>query len=193
MTNDHSDINVSDSLDRGSRLVLRALFAEFIPDIAETAVPVPNDDHHYAPVVLQALDAADRPVGGVLACRPQIAVAAHMARAMPNSPTAVYTGLLDRVVFLDMIAVRPEHRNKGIASSMLAEVEERLRVRGATVLFGKVTDGDAKALSAFYRGAGFTVLTDGQALPPFLGLEWTMPNEPAPRFWFYKKLAVRAA
>ncbi|WP_371829496.1 GNAT family N-acetyltransferase [Rhodococcoides yunnanense] len=50
-----------------------------------------------------------------------------------------------------MIATDAAHRNDGLASALLSEVEARLTQRGVRVWFGRVTDElDAERLRKFY-------------------------------------------
>jgi len=52
------------------------------------------------------------------------------------------------------LAVSPEHRRKGLATTLLREGERRLRERGAVRLTAIVADDDAGA-TAFWRAAGY--------------------------------------
>ena len=77
---------------------------------------------------------------------------------------------------------------------MIAFVETRLRERGVKVWFGNATnDLEVTRLRAFYAHHGFTVLAEGQPLPPLLGREWVAPSAGPSAFYFYKTIPVIAA
>ncbi len=52
------------------------------------------------------------------------------------------------------LAVAPEHRRKGLATTLLREGERRLRERGAIRLTAIVADNEAGAMG-FWRAAGY--------------------------------------
>jgi GNAT superfamily N-acetyltransferase len=83
----------------------------------------------------------------------------------------------------------PDARGLGIGSQMLAYLEQQLRTCGVRVWFGNVTINlDVNRLRAFYTSHGFTVLHQGQPLPPFFGRKWVPPSAMPPAFFSYKKL-----
>ena len=173
------------------RRVLRDLLARHIDDIADTAIPKLSDDHYYNPLILQAQNATGDTIGGALTCRPPIAVAAHTG-SLSGLPPLGYESVLDKVSFLDLMAVDTPYRRKGIGRRLINEMETRLARRGTRIWVGSVTDEENhRAVAAFYSDCGFTVLQPGQPLPPFLGKDWMMPMQQAPVFWFYKRVIAQ--
>ena len=86
------------------------------------------------------------------------------------------------------IAYRDRAREEG-AAALIAELEARLAERGVRVWFGNVThDSDVDRLRGFYSSLGFTVLDEGQSLPPLLGKNWVPPGIERPAFYFYKAI-----
>ncbi|SKR67521.1 Uncharacterised protein [Mycobacteroides abscessus subsp. abscessus] len=72
---------------------------------------------------------------------------------------------------------------------MLTYLEKRLRAQGVRVWFGNVTSNlEVDRLREFYTSHGFTVLDNGQPLPPLLGRTWISPSTLPPAYYFYKKL-----
>lgn len=159
-----------------------ALFLDTFVDIAENAVPMPDVDRLYAPMIAQVRDESGALVGAALTCRPQ--KAAGMA-LMPGFDVS----RADLVSELDLMTVRPDRRGQGIGRRMLDFIEPRLAERGVRAWFGNATlDLDLPALRRFYSAAGFHVLADGQALPPFGGQDWTPPLTESPAFYFWKRI-----
>lgn len=171
------------------RREVQRLFEASIPDISPTAVPAVEHDPLYAPTVAQFRDpATGRLVGAALACRAQVAAGAVL-RMRAGRPTYGMERVLDRHRELDLMAVTPEFRGRGVGSHLLAYLDERLRALGVRVMFGNVTDGlDADRLRGFYQRHGFTVLDSGVELPPLLGMQWVSPMAARPTFYFYKLL-----
>ncbi|GAB2736422.1 GNAT family N-acetyltransferase [Nocardioides pakistanensis] len=158
------------------------LFLDTFADIAENAVPMPEHDRLFAPLIAQVRDKDGALLGAALTCRPQIA--AGMA-LMPGYDL----GKADRVSELDLMAVHPDRRGEGIGRQMLDFLEPLLAARGVRSWFGNAThDLDLARLRNFYANAGFQVLAEGQPLPPFAGQDWTPPFAEAPAFYFWKRV-----
>ncbi|MEB3020385.1 GNAT family N-acetyltransferase [[Mycobacterium] crassicus] len=168
------------------------LFLDIFDDIAPNAVPMTAHDDLYKPLVIQfRSDTTQQLLGAALSCRAQVAAgSALMAKSGAQLPSENdYAPVLDKHSELDLIGVRPEAREQGIGSQMLAFLETTLASRGVRVWFGNVTDDlEADRLRPFYRRHGFTVLDDGQPLPPLLGRRWVSPATAQPAYFFYKKL-----
>ncbi|MFG1795818.1 GNAT family N-acetyltransferase [Nocardia sp. NPDC049149] len=164
-------------------------------DIDPNAVPMTALDGMYAPLVVQFRDdVTGRLLGAALSCRAQVAAGSTFmkARGVPLESEADYSGVLDRHSELDLMSVAPEARGQGIGSQMLMYMEEKLCRRGVRVWFGNATaDLQTDRLRGFYTSHGFTVLGQGEPLPPFFGKRWISPNAVPPAFYFYKKLASR--
>ncbi|MEJ3741842.1 GNAT family N-acetyltransferase [Actinomycetes bacterium KLBMP 9797] len=177
------------------RREVQVLFESVFGDIDAHAVPPTRSDHLYAPLVLRYHDPDTGTLAGaLLACRAQIAVSAQMIGGrLPGGPD--YRGVLDKHRELDLMAVTPPFRSRGIGSALLTTARELLAARGVRVWFGNATeDLNVERLRHFYTTHGFTVLHPGQSLPPLLGRQWTMPNvHPKPAFYFYGRLVGTGA
>ena len=167
------------------RLQIRDFLAEHLPDIAETAVPVTAMDAAYAPLVPVIRGEDDEILAAALTCRAQVAAGAAM---VPRLATA-FGRALDRHSELDLLAVAVHARGQGLGTELVNDMEGHLIQRGVKVWFGNVVgDGHVDRLREFYSRLGFTVLDDGQPLPPFFGRNWIPPGVEMPAFFFYKTL-----
>lgn len=180
---------ISEATTDAERRAVQELFQACFVDISPSAVPMTSADHLYAPIVAQYVDDAGRLVGAALTCRAQVAVTTATAAAM-GLPDTGYRSVLDKHSELDLMAVLPDARGQGIGGRLVAYLEDRLRDRGVRVWFGNATaDLEVARLREFYARHGFTVLPDGQPLPPLLGkARWSMPTAERPTFYFYKNL-----
>lgn len=170
------------------RLEVREFLAEHIPGIASTAVPATAMDTAYAPLVPVVRDDGGQIVAAALSCRAQVAAGA----AMTGMGLRMFGPALDRHSELDLIAVAEDARGNGLGTRLVNDMEAALVRRGVRVWFGNVTEGtDIAQLRKFYSGLGFTVLADGQPLPPLLGVQWVPPFAEPPVFFFYKLLSKR--
>lgn len=170
------------------------LFLGVFDDIAATAVPMTNMDEVYAPIVACYREDG-RLVGAALTCRAQPAVGSLTAArlGMPLPASGDFTAVKDKHSQLDLIAVLPEARGRGIGAELIAYLEEELRVRGVRVWFGVATsDLELERLRKFYSAHGFVALEPGQPLPRLLGKEWQMAADPRAGFSFYKQLTKRS-
>ncbi|GAA2679836.1 MULTISPECIES: GNAT family N-acetyltransferase [Actinosynnema] len=170
------------------------LFLSVFDDIAATAVPMTDMDEVYAPIVACYRENG-RLVGAALTCRDQIVATALTAAryGMPLPLGDDYTTVKDKHSNLDLIAVLPEARDRGIGAELIAYLEERLRARGVRVWFGVATpDLELERLMKFYSAHGFVTLEPGQALPRLLGKEWQVPGDPHVGFGFYKQLSPKS-
>lgn len=159
-------------------------------DIAPNAIPLPESDAMYGPLVAVARDDREL-VGAALSCRAQVCASASMFGY--RAPWGDYTVAKDRHSELDLMAVAPKVRSKGVGTELIRFLERDLRDRGVRFWFGNMTDdSDMRALVRFYERNGFTVLAKGESIPSFMGLTWTMPNAPVPERYFWKKLEGRA-
>lgn len=173
------------------RRAVQELFGTCFLDISPTAVPMTSEDGTYAPIVAQYIDGQGRLIGAALTCRAQLAATSVTAAAM-GLPDTGYRSVLDKHSELDLMAVLPDARGNGIGGQMVKYLEARLRERGVRVWFGNATaDLEVDRLREFYARQGFTVLPDGQPLPPLLGKDrWSMPTLERPAFYFYKNLTT---
>lgn len=172
------------------------LFLNVFDDIDPNAVPMTDMDPLYSPIVAQYRDpVTGRLLGAALTCRAQVAVGSLLlSRAgMSPPPEQDYTSVLDRHSELDLMAVLPEARGRGVGGQLLDYLEEELRQRGVRVWFGNVTDDlQVSLLRRFYSSHGFTVLEPGQPLPALLGKRWRLESAEVPVFHFYKQLVRHA-
>ncbi|MFC0222844.1 GNAT family N-acetyltransferase [Nocardioides zeicaulis] len=168
------------------RREVRDFLAKHIDDIAETAVPAPSMDYAFKPLVPLIRGEDGQIVAAALTCRALLAGSAVITgRAEQMFGTA-----LDRHSELDLLAVAEGARGDGLGTRLVHDLESKLAAQGVRVWFGNVTAGnDVERLRAFYSRLGFTVLADGQPLPPLLGRQWAPPLTEEPVFVFYKKLA----
>lgn len=170
------------------RREVRDFLAEHIPGIAPNAVPRLEMDGAYAPLIPVVRGAEGEICGAALTCRSQLAAGARLMPAL----AAQYASVMDKHSELDLIAVAEDERGRGLGTALMSELEARLVERGVRVWFGNVThDNDVGRLRGFYVNRGFTVLDEGQPLPPLLGKNWVPPGVAQPAFFFYKR--VRAA
>lgn len=185
----HGAAVIEDVLEDRDRAQVQEFLQGLIPGIAHNAVPMTASDRMYAPVIVRAVDKSGDLVGAALSCRAQ---AAAMASAMPGKALpglGEFGSVMDVHSELDLLAVAPDARGKGIGSELMSAVEERLRERGVKWWFGNVTSGlDADRLRRFYSRHGFDVGPPGQPLPPLLGREWVMPGTPPAAFFFWRRL-----
>lgn len=180
---------ITDVYDDADRDQVQKLLQALIPDIAPTAVPMSKFDGMYAPVIMKAIDDDGALIGAVLSCRAQIAAAASLApeQALPGMPS--YGPVMDTHSELDLLAVAPDARGRGVGSALLSAVEDRLRERGVRWWFGNVTHQlDAERLRRFYERHGSEVGPVGEPLPPLLGRTWVMPGTAPAVFYFWRKL-----
>ncbi|MFE2267141.1 GNAT family N-acetyltransferase [Streptomyces griseosporeus] len=96
---------------------------------------------------------------------------------------------MDRHSELDLMAVDPEFRGRGIGSELVKALESRLQERGVRIWFGNATrDLETDKLRNFYARHGFRVLPEGQPLPDLMGRAWQLPTQQQPAFLFYKQI-----
>jgi ribosomal protein S18 acetylase RimI-like enzyme len=97
--------------------------------------------------------ASDSPDGltRLLADDPQALLVAELDGVLAGSLIAAWDGWRGSFYRL---AVSPEHRRKGLATTLLREGERRLRERGAVRLTAIVADNDPTAMG-FWRAAGY--------------------------------------
>ena len=172
------------STDTG-RVEVRDFIAEHIPGIAATAVPVTAIDAAYAPHVPVVRNDDGRIIAAALTCRAQVAAGA----AMTGRGQQMFGTALDKHSELDLLAVAGDARGNGLGTLLVNDMEAKLMHQGVRVWFGNVTaDSDVRRLRKFYSELGFTVLADGQTLPPLLGKQWVPPFVEPPVFFFYKLL-----
>lgn len=70
--------------------------------------------------------------------------------------------------WVNYLAVRPEHRRRGVGRALMSEAERRLRMHGCPKVNVQVHGGDAAAV-AFYRSLGYRtddVVSLGRRLIP---------------------------
>lgn len=180
---------ITEAVTDAERRQVQDLFAARFSGIPGTAVPATGVDDMYAPIVARYVDPdSGQLVGAALTCRCEAAtVGIAQARTGRSNP---FASVLDRHSELDLLAVAPQYRGRGIGARLVGYLQERLAERGVRVWFGTVTgDLDVAALRAFYVRLGFTVGEPGAQLPPLLGKDWAMPGRERPAFTFYKTLA----
>ncbi|MFG2019534.1 GNAT family N-acetyltransferase [Actinomadura geliboluensis] len=177
--------------DESRRQATQKLFETCFSDLPHNAIPKLSDDHLYKPIILQYIDDASGALAGAaMTLRAQIAVGHLTAEKMGMlSGENPYRSALNKHSELDLMCVAPEYRRCGIGTKLIEQLDRRLRKRGVRVWFGCVTeDLEIDQLRKFYSRHGFTVLENGQPLPPLLGRNWIMPDAEPPAFYFYKRL-----
>ncbi|WP_445527490.1 GNAT family N-acetyltransferase [Streptomyces cyslabdanicus] len=175
---------ISEAKTDTQRADVQTLFEQTFHDIAPTTVPAVEHDNLYAPVVLRYHDpATGRLAGAALSCRAQVAISMAMLKQGHYEP------VMDRHSELDLMAVAPEFRGRGIGGELVRAMEDRLRERGVRIWFGNATsDLETAKLRTFYARHGFTVQPDGQPLPDLMGRSWIPPMQQQPAFYFYKQI-----
>jgi GNAT superfamily N-acetyltransferase len=168
----------------------QAVLAESIPGIAPDAVPRTDAGQKmYNVTVALAYDDDDQVVGAALTCRAQIAVQSMMLRADPFG----FAEVLDKHSELDLLAVRPSGRGKGVGGALIEFLEARLVAAGVQVWFGNaIPELDVEGLRRFYKRHGFIVGAPGAPLGQLLGKSWTGPTSPPTAFYFHKALGAQA-
>ena len=157
-------------------------------------VRVRYDDPTHAAALVDLLDAYARdPAGGgealsdhtrahlvaALAARPHIfsvlALAGEQPVGLINAIEGFSTFACQPLVNIHDVVVMPEHRGRGIAARMFAEVERIARARGACKLTLEVLSGNRPAL-ALYQRLGFAAyqLDPGMGQAQFMQ-KWLAP------------------
>lgn len=173
------------------RQEVRDFLADHIPGVQLTAVPQTGMDGAYAPLVPVVRSKQGQIVAAALTCRAQLAARGSL---IPALAVEDYTAVMNKHSELDLLAVAESAQGNGLGTSLVLDLEARLAKRGVRVWFGNVTSGtDAERLRSFYSKLGFTVLDDGQPLPPLLGKNWVPPGVEPPVFYFYKSIHSVAA
>lgn len=76
----------------------------------------------------------------------------------------------DKVRELNLLAVEPTSRNRGLATSLITQAEAIYRRKGVEYLYGGINDPDnQESLATFYEKQGYTV---SQTLPQMFDLDW---------------------
>lgn len=162
-----------------------ATFWPSTSQIASNAVPKTGMDGTYAPLVPVVRGDEGEIAAAALTCRSQIAVGTSLMPALG----AQYASVMDKHSELDLLAVAESARGQGVGKLLMRDLEARLAERGVRVWFGNVThDNDVARLRVFYADLGFTVLDEGQSLPPLLGRTWVPPGVEPSAFFFYKTI-----
>lgn len=121
---------ISEAITDAQRAEAQALFEVSFHDIAPTAVPRVKHDPLYAPLVLCYRDPGTGELAGAaLTCRSQVAVSMTMMRRPEYAP------VMDLHSELDLMAVVPAFRGRGIGGMLIRAMEDRLRQRGVRSWF----------------------------------------------------------
>lgn len=165
----------------------QALFEATVKDIAPTAVPAPEHDGMFRTLLAQVRDEDGRLVAAAMSCEPMLT--ASLGMLAPEMLPAGLKKAVGQTSELDLIAVLPEHRCKGLGSRMIEFLEPLLIERGVRTWFGHSTDYlDIEALRRFYARHGFNIVPAGELLPPFHGQKWEAPLAKNAPLSFWKRL-----
>lgn len=163
-----------------------------LPDIAVGRAPARGAHGHDSPVLVEARTADGTLVGTALARRAPMAIA-YFEALEQGMGRVDYEAELDTVRYLDGVTVAAEHRGRGVATALLAEIATVLAADGTRVLFGAIArDENTTARARFFENRGFRLLQSGERLPNFFGRRWTLPHTPDPHTWFYARLPAAA-
>jgi ribosomal protein S18 acetylase RimI-like enzyme len=172
------------------RTEVQEFFETHFPDIAPDAIPAIEHDNLYDPIILTVREngPGGRILAAALSCRTNEVV------ALLRFPLMAELGASAKKVAplhsnLDLIATATEARGAGLGAMLLTEMEARLAEKGVRVWFGCVTeDLDTVKLRPYYEQRGFTVLADGEPLPPLLGFPAWNLGKGGVSFYFYKRI-----
>lgn len=160
-----AEVRISLAISDSDFEAAQTVLAESIPGIAPDAVPRTEfGQQMYNVTVALAYDDDDQVVGAALTCRAQIAVQSMMLRGDPFG----FKDVLDKHSELDLLAVRPAERGKGVGGALLEFLEAHLIAAGVQVWFGNATSElDVASLRRFYERHGFTVSAREFLLPRY--------------------------
>ncbi|WP_213816118.1 GNAT family N-acetyltransferase [Glaciihabitans sp. dw_435] len=174
------------------RAAVRAFLTGQFGAEASRVIPSLDDDKFFASTVLQAATPTGKIIGTIVTRRSPMAVAYYTSVGQGLEPVD-YELELERVSYLDIMAVAPGERRRGVGTALIAALEERLRAAGVKIWFGGIGNTpESVPVADYFQNRGFQVLAPGNLLPSFLGRRWTLPHSPQPRVWFYKQLKAAA-
>lgn len=188
MTNTESAVQITHARTPEVRSELHEFFERYVHEIAADGVPMPDADWMFGTVALTVRD-GDELIAGLMSCRSECAARALNAKKGVDPRLDKMQRLAPLHSELDLLAVVPKHRSRGIAARLVTEAEAVLLGQGVRFWFGCVTeDLEVARLREFYKSQGFRILPDGHRPPPFKGVEWVLPGATDAAFWFYKQL-----
>lgn len=192
-SHDAPDVTISVAATDAERAAVRKFLTGQFGAEASRVIPSKDDDKFFASTVLQAATPAGQIVGTIVTRRSPMAVAYYTSVGQGLEPVD-YELELERVSYLDIMAVASGERRRGIGTALIAALEERLRAAGVKVWFGGIGNTpESVSVADYFQNRGFQVLAPGNQLPSFLGRRWTLPHSPQPRVWFYTQLKAAPA
>lgn len=176
---------ITDSPTLDQRRIAHALFSRHIPNIAPNAIPLPEADDEYLPVL--ALAYRGRVVvGAALVVRPKNSAMAYGASKFGRGR---YNHKWDGVRELDLLAVDVGDRDSGVGSAIVTALQEHLVASDVKYLIGSALPEDTDhRLQRFYEKHGFTIRATEEGHPPYFGLGWNAPAPLPVAFYFGKRL-----
>lgn len=179
----NTNLSITEASTNKEREILQRFFERRIPNVAMDAIQ--NIELNFATesYILQVHDNHEKLVAAVSSA---LTTPVFKDRVAGRNLSLKDLGISLKVREIDLIAVDEDFRNQGIASELLARLENEYRSRNCSILCGSgvTKEDEIELLVKFYEKNGYSISDE---LPPFFGFNWSDPYS-KPHFYFYKKL-----